>query len=139
MPIEKLDKNTYREYDGLIGLTMLNIYQMSKDDKVIRLVGFDRKNKEHLFVLRVALLARDIYQMPLEIEGSWWNIFCLNWRLRRGFQKVNRYKHPFGIYHFGLVCVPELLALMNPDGKERLGENFSFADIYEAYYEGSCG
>lgn len=139
MSAENLDNNTYREYDGLVGLTMLNIYQMSKDDKVIRLVGFDRKNKEHLFILRVALLARDIYQMPLEIEGSWWNIFCLNWKLRKGFRKVNRYKSPFGIYHFSVIFVPELLALMRPDGTARLGEDFSFADIYEAYYEGSCG
>ena len=139
MPTEKLEDNVYREYDGLVGLTMLNIYSKSKDDKTIRLVGFDRKNKEHLFILRVALLARDIYQMPLEIEGSWWNIFCLNWKLRKGFQRVNRYKNPFGNYHFGVIFVPELLALMRPDGTARLGEDFSFADIYEAYYEGSCG
>ena len=139
MPTEKLEDNVYREYDGLVGLTMLNIYSKSKDDKTIRLVGFDRKNKEHLFILRVALLARDIYQMPLEIEGSWWNIFCLNWKLRKGFRRVNRYKKPFGIYHFGVIFVPELLALMRPDGTARLGEDFSFADIYEVYYEGSCG
>lgn len=139
MPAKNLDNNIYREYDGLVGLTMLNIYSKSKDDKVIRLINFDGKNKEHLFILRVALLARDIYQMPLEIEGSWWNIFCLNWKLRKGFQKVNRYKHTFGVYHFGVICVPELLALMRPDGTARLGEDFSFADIYEAYYEGSCG
>ena len=139
MSAKNLDNNTYREYDGLVGLTMLNIYQMSKDDKVIRLVGFDRKNKEHLFILRVALLARDIYQMPLEIEGRWLNIFCLNWKLRKGFRKVNRYKCPFGFYHFGVIFIPELLALMKPDGTARLGEDFSFADIYEAYYEGSCG
>lgn len=136
MPTEKLEDIVYREYDGLVGLTMLNIYSKSKDDKTIRLVGFDRKNKEHLFILRVALLVRDIYQMPLEIEGSWWNIFCLNWKLRKGFQKVNRYKSP---YHFGVIFVPELLALMRPDGTARLGEDFSFADIYEAYYEGGCG
>ena len=135
MSAENLDNNTYREYDGLVGLTMLNIYSKSKEGKIIRLLDFDRKNKEHLFILRVALIARDLYGFPIEIDGSWRNIFCINWRLRKGFNKVRRAAWTA----VNGVWVPHLLDLMRPDGEARLGENFSFADIYEAYYEGSWG
>ena len=135
MPTEKLEDNVYREYDGLVGLTMLNIYSKSKEGKTIRLLDFDRKNKEHLFILRVALIARDLYGFPIEIDSNRWSVFCINWRLRKGFNKVRRAART----EVDGVWVPHLLDLMRPDGEERLGGNFSFADIYEAYYEGSWG
>lgn len=133
----------YREYDGLIGLTMLNLHTISNKNKIIRLYHFDRKNREHLYLLRIALMARDVYGFSLEVEGSWWDIFCLNWKIRKGFNKVKRYKPIIGegeewLYAKGGVHVPELLNLMRPDGKQRIGDGFTFADIYARYYEGSC-
>ena len=121
-----------REYDGLVGLTMLNIYSMSKEEQVIRLCDFDRKNKEHLFILRIAYFARDLYHYQIEIDSSWWDLFCLNWQNRKGFNKVKRMKEPFNFN----ISVPNLLDLMRPDGIQRIGEDFSFADIYEEYYGG---
>lgn len=131
-----------REYDGLVGLTLLNLYNISKEQKVIRLYHFDRKDKEHLFILRVALIARDIYQFPVEVEGSWFDIFCLNQKIKRGFKKVKKAtyftnENGESMYIKGGVPVPELLDLMRPDGIEFCGEDFTFADIYETYYEGS--
>lgn len=131
-----------REYDGLIGLTLLNIYRISEKTKTIRLYHFDRKNKEHLFILRVALIARDIYQFPVEVEGSWFDIFCLNQKIKKGFKKVKRAayftdENGESMYIKGGIPVPELLDLMRPDGVKFCGENFTFADIYETYYEGS--
>lgn len=131
-----------REYDGLIGLTLLNLWSISKEKRVIRLYHFDRKNKEHMFVLRVALMARDIYQYPIEVEGSWWSIACLNWKIRKGFKKVQRATYSVDengktMYCKGGIPVPELLDFMRPDGIRRCGESFTFSDIYETYYEGS--
>jgi hypothetical protein len=142
MPIEKTEDFICHEYDGLVGLTLLNIWSISKEKQTIRLYHLDRKNKEHLFILRVALLARDLYDFSLEVEGSRWNIFCLNWKVRKGFKSVKRYKPIFGegeewLYAKGGICVPELLDLMRKDGITRLGEDFTFADIYQRYYEGS--
>lgn len=132
MPVETINmQDIFREYDGLVGLTMLNIYSLSKDIGTIRLINFDRKNKEHLYMLRVALIARDIYQMPIEIEGSWWDIFCINWKIRKGFDKVKRAN--WAVVRG--IQVPEVLDFMRPDGIQRLGENFTFADIYKQYYE----
>lgn len=132
----KLDEATLREYDGLVGLTMLNIYSLSKEKGIIRLQRFDRKRKDHLFVLRVALMARDIYQFPIEVDAidEWWGRFCLNRKLRKHFDKVSKAPD----YSADGVWVTKLLEFMKPDGVARLGENFSFADIYDAYYEGSC-
>lgn len=129
----KPDEETLRTYDGLVGLTFVNIYSLSKDIGIIRLINFDRKNKEHLYMLRIALMARDFYQMPIEIKGSWWDIFCVNWKIRKGFNKVKRanWATVKGIW------IPEVLDFMRPDGIQRLGERFTFADIYNQYYERS--
>ena len=123
----------FREYDGLVGLTMLNIYTLSKETNTIRLIDFNRKNKEHLYFLRVALIAQDLYDFPIEIEGSWWDIFCINWKIRKGFKKIKRIKSPATVGIF----VPAVLNFMRQDGIQRLGETFTFADIYKQYYERS--
>jgi hypothetical protein len=122
----------FREYDGLIGLTLHNLVSLSYETQKIRLLGFDRKNKEHLFVLRVAYFARDLYHYPIEIDSSWWNTFCLNWKHRKGFNRVKRIDDG----NYGVPTVDEILNKMRVDGIQRIGENFSFADIYEEYYEG---
>ena len=67
----------------------------------------------------------------------------MNWRMRKSFSKVKRYKPLIDengekLYaKDGFFPVPEMLELMRPDGVERCGENFSFADIFKAYYEWS--
>lgn len=126
-----MEEKIFREYDGLIGLTMYNITALSDERKII-LENFDRKNKEHLYFLRIALMARDIYNMPLFIKTSWFNIFLLNWKMRKSFNRVLRAKK-----NEKGINVQEVLDFMRQDGKQRIGENFSFVDIYNNYYEGS--
>lgn len=123
----------FREYDGLVNLTLINLYSMSKELGVIRLFDFDPKNKEHLFVLRVAIIARDIYQFPIEVGVNWWNGVKLNRKVSRIFDKVGR----IGPNECRGIWVGKMLDFMRPDGINHIGEDFSFADIYEAYYEGS--
>ena len=64
------EKQKYREYDGLVGLTMLNLYSAAKDTQTMNFFGFDRKNKEHLFLLRVAYYVRDLYSYEIKIDNS---------------------------------------------------------------------
>lgn len=130
---ERYDRKVLTEYDGLIGLTMYNLYTLSKDCGAIRIDNFNRNNKEHWYLLRVALIARDVYQVPVEMSGSWWNVFCVNWKIRKGFRKIKRVAK-FDTGNFDAAAV---LDFMRQDGIARIGPNFSFADIYEAYYEGS--
>lgn len=135
--------DTFREYDGLVGLTLLNIWSLSKEKGIIRLCDFDRKNKEHLYLLRIALTARDLYHFPVEVEGTSWDIFCINNKIKKGFEKIKRYKPALGVgeewlYAKGSISTPWLLDFMRPDGIRRLGEDFTFEKIYNQYYEGSC-
>ena len=133
MPIEVLDESLYREYDGLINLTMINLYSLSKELGVIRLFEFDPKNKEHLFVLRVALIAREVYQFPVEIGVNWWQGLKLNWKMRVEFEPIKCISRK----EYRGIWVDKMLNFMRPDGEKRIGGDFSFADIYKAYYEGS--
>jgi hypothetical protein len=142
MPTHSLEDDLYRAYDQVVSLTLLNIWKITHEREVIRLYHFDRKNKEHMYILHIALLARDLFGFPIEVEGSRWDIFCLNRKLRKGFEKVKRYKHVTGegaewLYAKGGVCVPELIDFMRPEAEEQCGCYFPFRAIYEAYYEGS--
>lgn len=131
--LNKYDRKILTEYDGLIGLTMYNLYTLSKDCGAIRIDNFNRHNKEHLYLLRVSLIARDVYQVPVEMSGSWWNVFCVNWKIRKGFSRVKRVAK----FDTGNFDVSAVLDFMRPDAIKRIGTDFSFADIYDAYYEGS--
>ena len=62
------DEETYRHYDGMVATALEAIWELSSDDNVIRLYRFDRKNKEHMCILRIALIARDIFQFPVEVD-----------------------------------------------------------------------
>lgn len=130
-----LSNEILREYDGLIGLTMLNTFLSSKEDGVIRLFEFDRKNREHLYLLRVALLVRSVYQFPVEVDCSGWDLFVLNFKIRKGFAPIKK----IGWYTNKGIKAEELLEKMRPDATERLGDDFSFGDIYDCYYKGSIG
>ena len=133
MPTDTLEKELYYKYDKVIVLTLSNLTASAQPNKKIQLLGFTRKNMEHLFVLRVALMARDIFGVPVEIDASWRDIIYINWKIRKNFGKIKR------------------IARMNQDGtpidtvlnyihdytKENLDANFNFGNIYHAYYEGS--
>ena len=122
----------YRNYDSMIATVLENIYEMS--DGTIRLYRFDCNNKDHMCVLRIALIARDLFQYPIEVDASWWDVFCLNRKLRKNFDKVKRFKlklgkdAPKGINVLMLVDKFHIISSTIFGGVE-------FKDIYEAYYE----
>lgn len=120
------------EYDKLISTTLINIHTLSKEKMKICLLGFNRKNLEHLYLLRIALYARDVYGFPIEIDASKWEVFCLNRKLRKNFSKITRAR-----YLNEGINITEILNFMRPVGEKTLGANFSFGDIYKYYYEGS--
>ena len=129
-----ISNEMYHKYDTVISNLLGKIMSDSRNDKVIRLFEFDRKDKAHLLVLRVAMIARDLLGYPIEVDGSRWDVFCLNWKIRKHFAKVKRYE-----------CLDMICELPPEDGfcvpilvYHHKGEDFTLEDIYEAYYEGSC-
>ena len=123
---------TYRNYDSMIATVLENIYEMS--DGTIRLYRFDRNNKNHMCILRIALIARDLFQYPIEVDASWWDVFCLNRKLRKNFDKVKRFKFKLGKDAPEGINVLMLIDKFHTISNTVFG-GVEFKDIYEAYYE----
>ena len=127
------EEETYRNYDGMIATALEAIHSLSEDG-VIRLYRFDDKNKEHMCILRIALIARDIFQFPIEVDASWWIVMRLNWELRKHFDKVKRFKLKVGENDNKGVNVPMMIDGFRAIANEHFG-CVNFKEIYEAYYE----
>lgn len=123
----------YHEYDQLISLTMLEIIKTSKGEGVIRLLNFNPANKEHIYLLRIALFARDICDMPIELDCDSWDVFRINWKICKGFSKVKKARR-FACKGIRSYTLTEQIRNI---GKERIGEHFLLEDIYNVYYKGS--
>lgn len=134
LTIDGNEEEIYRQYDGLIATILENICEMSRESGIIRLYRFNRNNKNHMCVLRIALIARDLFQFPIEIEASWWDVTCLNWKLRKNFDKVKRFKVVLGKDAPKGVNVLMLIDKFHTISNEVFG-GVKFKDIYEAYYE----
>ena len=126
------EEEAYRNYDSMIATALENIYEMS--DGTIRLYRFDRNNKDHMCVLRIALIARDLFQYPIEVDASWWNVFCLNRKLRKNFDKVKRFRPKRGKDAPKGINVLMLVDKFHTISNTVFG-GVEFKDIYEAYYE----
>ena len=126
------EKEIYRNYDSMIATVLENIYGMSDD--TIRLYRFDRNSKDHMCVLRIALIARDLFQYPIEVDASWWDVFCLNRKLRKNFDKVKRFKPKHGKDAPKGINVLMLVDKFHTISKT-VFDGVKFKDIYEAYYE----
>jgi hypothetical protein len=124
----------YRHYDGMVATALEAIWELSSEHKVIRLYRFDRKNKAHMCILRIALMARDLYQYPVEVDASWWEVMCLNHQLRKNFDKVKRFRLKVGKNDDKGVNVPMMIDGFRAIANEHFG-CVNFKEIYEAYYE----
>ena len=130
MSFELMEDELYRIYDTAVAKTLETL----SDYDAICLSGFDRKNQEHLFVLRVALMMRDLYQTPIEIGTNWWDGVVINWKIRKGFDRVKIVSPcAHGIW------VKNLIGKIKSEIKEESGICVHLDNIYRAYYEGSCG
>ena len=125
----------YRAYDLAVAKTISELMNKSPYDDAIYLKGFDRKRKDHLFILRIALMVRDLTQVPVKISGSWWDIIVVNWKIRKSFNKIKRLNpsKPGGFW------VSQLINKIEYEVKEEVGFKVYLDEVYDAYYEGSCG
>lgn len=119
----------FKQYDEIINVIMVNLYSLSKEKGKIILSNLDKRNRDHLLILRVALIAKDVYNFPLFLNVKWWDSLVLNWRMRRLSRRVPRTKETEG-----RTNVVALLEFMYPPIKQHMGENFEFAHIYNSFY-----
>ena len=128
------DQELLDNYDEIINITMVNLYTLTKEKGTIIISDFDRKNKDHLFVIRVALMAKDVYGFPLKMRRGFWDWIILNWKMRKLSCFIPRDNDSLSV-----VNIPKLLEFMYPPIKESMGENFKFEHIYNQFYKGDLG
>lgn len=135
MLFETSQGEMYHKYDVIVGKTVDELIGYAQFHNSIRLMGFDRKNKEHLFILRIALMVRDLYNIPVEIGCSWLDGIVINWKIRKGFKKVDIINR----FAYRGIWVPSLIGRIKSEAIEYYGFSVCLDNIYDAYYEGSCG
>ena len=81
MPTHTLEDELYHKYDIVVGEILSEIMKTVDENKSIRLLQFDSKDKEHLLILRIALMARDIFYVSVETDLNWRERFILNWKI----------------------------------------------------------
>lgn len=130
-----MDKDVlYNLYDQAINALMINIYTLTKDKREIVLSDINPKDKNHLLILRVALIAKDVYDFPLKIKTNFWNWLALNWKMRKMSYHIPREKD-----QEENVNIEALIDFMTPALREVINEDFEFCHIYNAFYKGELG
>jgi hypothetical protein len=128
------EQEMYHKYDELVSLTLTNLRALTPTTEgKIKLLNFNRKDIEHIYMLRIALIARDVFDLPVEIDAPWWDVLWVNWHIRKKFGKIKRVKWS------DETGIPTQIVInhMRDGAKRDLGHDFNFADIYRVYYEGS--
>lgn len=122
----------YKYMDHIVNITCINLVSLSKDFEGIQLYSFDFLNKEHLYLLEVAYIFRRLYNKEICIAGNFFNTVKWNWKKRKKEDKIytsNEHK-----LNYKIITVNTFLDFMRPVLNESL-KGFTYADIYEAYYE----
>lgn len=125
------EQEKIQHYDALINITIQNIYTISKSNNKIIVLGFDPCDEEHLFFIEVALMASDLFGMPVYIGGLK-NFLKLNWQIRKTHKPVKLLTNKIT---GNPIEVPKILEFERPDGINNIHPNFTFAEIYTAFYK----
>lgn len=124
----ELEKN----YNDICGKAFVNLYTFSKEGKNIYFKDLDLKNKEHLFLLHVAMGLSGIVEKPVVLNKSKLSVWWLNKKLhiRDDKAKILAVKddEPNGIN------ANEILSFMLPYAQSICGYDFNYGDIYDEFY-----
>jgi hypothetical protein len=127
--LELLD-SYYVAYDHICYTALMGLYSRTKETDTILFAGFDWNNKEHRFLLHIALnFPSTLGEKQIAVDASW---FVRRKIMRKTQRKVLFTPHG----STSVINVPEFLELLRPSAQKLFdGESFSFGDIYEVYYE----
>jgi hypothetical protein len=118
-------------YDALCYATMINVKTKSAGADRIVFRNFHYGNKEHQFVLAVTMACWNILgEREVAIDDNMFSRAMLNKRYGKTC-KIGKAKKTEEIF----VDVEELLEFMRGPACEVCGNEFTFGDIYDAYYD----
>ena len=118
------------KYDHLCYITFLNIKTKADGMDRICFKDFDASNKEHMFVLSVAISCYGLLNRNIAVPSFFWTRRRLNKHYDSSckIEKITKEEKEKGIS----VC--DMLEFMRGYACELVGPEFRFGDIYEAYY-----
>ena len=122
--------NVEVNYDALCYAAMINIKTKTAGAERIVFRNFHYNNKEHLFVMAITMACWNILgEREVAIDDGLFSRIKLNRRYKRTC-KIGKAKKIEEIF----VDVEELLEFMRGPACEVCGNEFTFGDIYDAYY-----
>lgn len=126
-----MDKKLMKAYNELVGITLTNLYTLSKDKNTLSLGKFDINDPEHLYMMSVAIGSASIIDKEIRVDAGYFDRKKLykmypcdkfNWKKRA------RKKECFN--------TNEVLNFMRQAAVELTdNEIFWFGEIYEEFYK----
>ena len=124
-----------RKYDEICGAAFVNLFTLSKDSETIDFRFFDPTDEEHLFLLGVAKGLAGSLGKKVALDVSKFQL----WKLNRGIDKDCRIIQLDKTHTASAIHPDMVLDFMRPKAVEGCGEDFTFADIYNQYYNRKKG
>lgn len=122
--------NVEVNYDALCYAAMINVKTKTAGAERIVFRNFHYNNKEHLFVMAITMACWNILgEREVAIDDGLFSRIKLNRRYGK-ICKIGKAKKTEEIF----VDVEELLEFMRGPACEVCGNEFTFGDIYDAYY-----
>lgn len=120
------------KYDSLCYTTFINVRHLTKDATRIALKNVDWSNKEHKFVLHIINACHgllDNKEVAMELGPLTRSTIAHECGGLGKIRKINKVDTIF-------VDVPDLLEFMRGAACKLCGVEFTFGNIYDAYYSG---
>ena len=118
------------KYDEICGCAYVNIFTITKNTDIIGLSHFDPKNKEHLFVLHVAMGVSGVVHKKVAVGTNRIAIWKINKNIKNKESRIKKLK----FNAWDTVDVPMLLEFMREYATNLCGEDFNFGMIYDEFY-----
>ena len=123
-----------KNYDKLCGITLTNIFTLTKNCDTIPFRSIDIKNKEHLYALCVGFSLAGVVGKKVSVSAKRRTIRKLNRLLGIKDKDCRIISMPVRDTMYSID--PQMLVDdLRDEGKKLCGEDFTFADIYNEFYE----
>ena len=123
----------YDKYDALVNITITNIYTLSKEEKNIVLVNFDKDNIDHIYFLTAAMTLSNMVNKPVKIKCDFFEWLKIKHKLKN---KIQNFKEVKRITKVKDGIEPNsVLSFMAPAVKNyELNPDTVWGEIYNTYY-----
>lgn len=119
-----------RIYDEICAAAFVNVFSLTKESEKICMKNFDPKNEEHLFVLGIVRGVAGSFGKKVCLDVNKFQLWKLNWGIDKDCRLLSLNKEDY----YCAFDPNELLDFMRLRAVNACGEGFTFADIYNEYY-----